>query len=383
MSVSDCRTVDPQAAKAPSTVPTKRLWSVDAFRGLVMAGLIVSWPLVPAVSTLPPSRTRTLVLRQLTHAPWHGFTRADFTFAGFVMLLGLGIVLSFSRRLERGVPRTVLYRRLLRRTCLLLVLGILFNGGFSQPWPEIRLVGVLQRLGICFLIGGILYLHAGKTMRVGILASILLGYWALMALVPVPGYGSGNLTFDGNLAAYVDGLMLPGRKLYGSWDPEGLLTTIPAIASCLIGMMWGELLLNDRITPAGKALRLLIGGYAAFHVGLLWDLAFPVIKSLWTSSYVMLAAGVASILLGICVLLADVWGFRRILFPFVVVGRNLLVAYSIMVLVPLEIFSQRLVGGSIASLLGDAAPFAAAFCDILIVWFFLYWMYRNRLFVRI
>ncbi|NQT14317.1 MAG: hypothetical protein HQ582_16290 [Planctomycetes bacterium] len=359
-----------------------RLLSVDVFRGMVMSSMIVAWPLIPAASSLPDGPVRRLLITQLNHAQWHGFTRADFTFAGFVMLVGLSISISLPRQLARGVSQGKIHRHLLTRSLLLFLLGVLFNGGLSNPWPDVRLLGILQRLAICYLIVGLLFLHVRPAARNVLLVMLLLGYWAALMMIPVPEYGAGDLSFSGNLAAWVDRSFLPGRKFYGEWDPEGLLTTIPAVASCLVGVLWGQLLLGDR-SPRRQIVWLFLGGCAAINIGLLWDIVLPINKSLWTPSYVMLTAGIGSLLLALCIALSDLWNLRRLTFPFLVVGRNLLVAYAIMRLVPLDKISRCFLGGDVQRLLGDAAPFVHAFGEIAFVWLVLYWMYRRKLVVRL
>tara|TARA_R110002072_G_scaffold243821_2_gene403041 strand:- start:8088 stop:9188 length:1101 start_codon:yes stop_codon:yes gene_type:complete len=359
-----------------------RLQAVDALRGLVMAQRLISWPLVPAVASLPHGAFRDAVSRQIHHTPWHGLSWIDFSFAGYVMLMGLSISLSLRKVRESPETRRQAYSKILRRSGILFALGVFYNGGFTEPWPDIRLMGVLQRLAICYVTGAILFLHLRTEWRNLLLVAILGGYWAILAFVPVPGGSSGDFSFEGNLAAWTDSQWLPGRKHFGTWDPEGLLTTLPAIGSCLVGMLWGDLLQGPK-KSFDKVVWLAGGGLLAINVGCLWDLVLPINKSLWTSSYVVVTAGIGSILLAGCYLVADVWQRPQVLFPFVVIGRNLLVAFLVTGLIPLDPLVERVAGGDVARILGAAGPFFAAGIEILFVWLLLHWMYVKGIVIKI
>lgn len=370
----------PQAIE-PNTQKQPRLECVDAFRGIVMARMLIGVPLIPAIASLPPSWFRDIVNQQLHHATWHGLTWVDFSFAAYVMIMGLGISLSL-RPQGDGTTRKSPYPKILRRTALLFLLGLIYNGGFSHKWPDIRIAGILQRMAVCYIVGAVIYLNAPRRLRYALLPVILVGYWLLMAFVPVPGGTAGDFSFEGNLAAWVDRQFLSGRAYYGSWDPEGILTTLPAIASCLIGMLWGDLLLS-KLRPGDKLVWFFVGGLATINLGILWDLVFPINKSLWTSSYVLVTAGIGSIVLGVCYWLADVLLKGRWLFPFVVIGRNVLLAFLVVGIIPIQPLAQRLVGGDVGLFFGQLAPFAQAATETLLVWLLLYWLYRREIVVKV
>lgn len=358
-----------------------RLECVDAFRGIVLARYLIGTPLIPAVAVLPTSPWRDVLNSQLHHSTWNGLTWVDFSFAAYVMIMGLGIPLAFRPR-DDGSARTNVFSRVLRRTLLLLVLGFLYNGGFSHRWPDIRLAGVLQRLGICYFAGSILYLNLPRRIWISLLPVLLIGYWMAMAFIPVPGGAAGDLSFDGNLAAWVDHQFLPGRAFYGKWDPEGILTTIPAIASCLVGMLWGELLLSNR-SAERKLAYFVAGGMISINLALLLDSVFPINKSLWSSSYVLVTAGIGSLVLGLCYFVCDVAGQCRWLFPFVVIGRNVLLAFLIVGMIPIHPLALRLVGGDVGARLGQFAPFVQAAMESLLIWLLLYGCYRRQIIVKV
>ena len=347
-----------------------------------MASLVLAQPLIPAVAAMRAGAARDFLNQQLHHSPWHGLTKADVTFAVFVMLLGMMIPVSLRRHRSDGNWRSALYWKIFRRAALLFAMGVLYNGGFSRPWPEIRLAGVLQRLAVCYLICALIFVSVNKWIRYGLVPLILLGYWGVMALVPVPGRAAGDFSFDGNLAAWVDSRFLPGQALYGTWDPNGILTTIPAIASCLIGSMWADLLLSG-MSSKEKLVWLVVGGLAAINLGVLWDLSFPINKNLWTSSYVVVTSGIGTLELAACYLIADILDLSRWLFPFIVIGRNLLAAYLIAGMIPLNMIVDRLVGGDVAAYFGAGAPLLAGLAEGALLWGILYWLYRHKIFIRI
>ncbi len=369
------------SATEPGIQKQPRLGCVDAFRGIVLARWLIGVPLIPAVAMLPSGPGRDLLNEQLHHATWNGLTWVDFSFAAYVMIMGLGISLTL-RPSADGTPRPNPYPRILRRTALLFLLGLIYNGGFSHKWPDIRIAGVLQRLAVCYFCGALIYLHVPRTARYALVPIILVAYWLIMAFVPVPGGKAGDLSFDGNLAAWVDQQFLPGRAFFGKWDPEGILTTLPAMASCLIGMIWGDLLLSQA-SQNNKLAWLLGAGLGLINLGVLLDTVFPINKSLWSSSYVLVTAGIGSLVLGMCYLVFDVLGQGRWLFPFVVIGRNVLLAFLLIGLVPMQPLAQRFVGGDIAELLGRFAPVVQAATESLLIWLLLYWCYRRNISIRV
>lgn len=379
-----------QSAGAPracisefSRIPERsatRLQGVDAMRGIVMSGIVLVQPLVPAVAALPDSALRDTLITQLHHSAWHGLTKADVSFGLFVMLLGMMIAISMRRRLMDETTLWKIHVQILRRAGALFALGVLYNGGFSAPWSDIRWTGVLQRLGILYFCGATLYVHLPRGLRYVLVPCILLAYWMLLALVPVD--GTDPYSFEGNLAAWVDARLLPGRAYYGRWDPEGIVTTLPALASCLIGMMWADLATSG-MKSSNKVLWLAMAGILAIDIGAMWSDIFPINKHLWTSSYVLAVAGIGSVLLAACLLIADVWGLARMLFPFIVVGRNLLLAFILPELIAVDSLAKRLVGGDVAVALGQLAPWVAGFVEAAVIWLFLYWLYRKGLIVKL
>ncbi len=266
---------------------SERLVSLDAFRGLTIAGMILvnnpgSWAHVYA---------------PLRHAEWHGWKPTDLIFPYFLFIVGVAIPFSFGKRLATGSKRSDLLRHVVRRSAILVGLGLAMRAIPDFDLGTMRYYGVLQRIGLVYLVAASAYLFLDRRGLAALTGALLLGYWALMALVPVPGYGAGELGPDGNLAAWLDRALLGGHLWQESWDPEGLLSTLPAVGTAFAGIFAGEWLRSDA-APDRKSLGLPEAGALLVPLGWLWGLVFPINKNLWTSSYVVFTAGTALLLLG-------------------------------------------------------------------------------------
>lgn len=365
-----------------------RLGSLDAFRGLAIAGMILvnnpgSWSHV-----YPP----------LAHAAWHGWTPTDLVFPFFLFIVGAVIPFSFSRRLRAGHGRVDLFRHVARRSAVLFLLGLGLTGFPAYDLSEIRIMGVLQRIAVVYLVAAGLYLALGRAGRAVATGALLLGYWALMTLVPVPGFGPGDLSPEGNLAGWLDRILLEGH-LWGPsshWgDPEGLLSTLPAVGTALLGIFTGEWLRSGYAAKA-KARGLLLAGVPAVAAGWLWGLAFPVNKQLWTSSYVLLTAGIGLLLLAALYWAIDVRGWTRWAKPLVVYGMNAITVFvasslmaRILVLirvgegdgVPLKTWIYETLFRSWAGPLNGSLAFAVTY---VLLWLAAMWvLYRKRIFLKV
>ncbi len=293
-----------------------RLRSLDAFRGLTIAGMLLvnnpgSWSYV-----YPP----------LEHAEWNGWTPTDLIFPFFLFIVGLALSISLARRQEEGADRSALLRKILLRSAIIILVGLLLNGFPRYNLWTIRIPGVLQRIGLVYLAAASCWVLFTRRAVALLTLVLLLGYWALMTLVPVPGYGAGHLEPVGNLAQYIDSQLLAGHTWKAEWDPEGLLSTLPAIATCLLGGFTGEWL--RRQSPSARiALRLASAGGLLLTLGWFWSLWFPINKNLWTSSYVIFTAGAALLGLAGCYWLIEVRGRERWALPAYVFGANPLTVF--------------------------------------------------------
>jgi predicted acyltransferase len=367
---------------------SQRILSVDVLRGFDMFWLVGANPLaISLLEFLGPTGEKGI--RQLRHVAWEGFTFRDLVFPLFVFLVGMSTVFSLGRLLAQN-GKAAAYRRLLRRAAMLYFLGWFVSGGFSNCWPNVRLLGVLHRIALCYLFTGILFIHCRLRGMIIACVALLTGYWALLSFVPVPGAGDDFLATrfaaGTNWANYIDSRFLPGVKIYGNgtWDPEGLLSTLPAIATCLLGVFAALLLKNPNVSERGKVGWLLGGGLLGVVLGYAWGLQFPIIKNIWTSSYVVLAGGYSCLLLGLFYGVIDVWKFQRWTLLFVWIGTNAITLYLIRPLANFDGLANRLVGGDVQAALGkpmSGLVFNAV--SLLLSLILARFLYQHKIFLRV
>jgi predicted acyltransferase len=270
----------------------------------------------------------------LRHAEWHGWTPTDLNFPFFLFIVGVAIPLALGRRLSAGQSRASVMLKIARRSAIIFALGLLLHAIPGFDLATIRIPGVLQRIAVCYLVTALLFLMTGWRVQAGLAVALLLGYWAVLTLVPVPGFGTGRLDPEGNLAAYVDRAAL-GQHIWRAarvYDPEGLLSTVPAIATTLFGVLTGRWL-----RAGGSRRKIVLGlfvtGLGGIVLGEIWHAWFPINKSLWTSSYALFTAGAALLALAACYWLVEMRGYRVWTRPFVVLGVNALALFFLSSLV--------------------------------------------------
>lgn len=298
-----------------------RCMALDVFRGLTVALMVIVNS--PGNQTAYP---------WLEHSPWHGCTLADLVFPFFILMVGTSSVFSLSQALSRGLTVRQLLPKIIKRTAMLFLIGLLLNAFPHFDWPNLRVYGVLQRIALCYLTASLLYLTCTVRTQAFLAAALLLGYWLLLCFIPVPDQGFITLSLKGNWVGYIDRVLwAPGHLYTGPFDPEGLLSTLPAIATALIGNLLGVRLL-DESRPDHKARLILIIGLGLMFVGAFWGHFFPINKALWTSSYVAWTGGMALLLFSGCYWLMDVKGLRGWGQPLVVLGTQALAVYVLHVL---------------------------------------------------
>ncbi len=310
-----------ELAAVPRTHPAaagERLHSLDVFRGISIAAmLLVNNP-----------GTAKFGYRALQHAEWNGCQPPDLIFPFFLFIVGVAITYSLAKQQGLAVPRRALLIKIGRRTCIILGLGMLLNLLPYFDWEVTRIPGVLQRIALCYCAASLLVLYAGIRGQAVTAVLLIVVYGALMKWVPLPGPGVGLLEPDTNLAAYIDQALMAGHLWHHHWDPEGLLSTVPAISTTLIGVLAGHWLRARR--SSGQRLRgLLLGGLAGIGLGLVLDVWLPINKALWSSSYVVFTGGAGLISLALCHWLVDLKGYRLWATPFVVFGTNAILAYAL------------------------------------------------------
>jgi len=328
----------------------------------------------------------------LRHAEWHGWTPTDLIFPFFLFIVGVAIPLALGRRVAGNEPCGAIVVKILRRSLIIFALGLLLHAIPDFDLANIRIPGVLQRIAVCYLVASLVFVWPSWRLQAGLAVALLVGYWAALTLVPVPGFGPGHLDPQGNLAAFVDRTLL-GPHIWRAarvYDPEGILSTLPAIATTLLGVLTGRWLRAGR-RPEVTARGLFAAGIAGVGLGELWGLWFPVNKALWTSSYAVLTAGAALLALAGCYWLAEVRGWRTWTRPFVILGVNALALFFLSSLVArllIVIKVERAAGRSpLHALLFDhlfapwATPvngslaFAIAYLGF---WFALMWLLDRR-----
>jgi len=277
-----------------------RLVSLDAFRGITIAGMILvnnpgSWSYVYA---------------PLRHAEWHGWTPTDLIFPFFLFIVGVSMTLSFAKQREKGLSERDLRLKVLKRALLIFALGLFLHAFPRFDLGTLRIFGVLQRIALAYLFASLITLRSGPTGQIRWAGGLLLFYWVVMKAVPVPGFGVGDLSMEGNLAAWLDRTLFGEHLWRDLYDPEGLLSTIPAVATVLLGVLTGRLIHSDR-DRVDITNRLFVWGWGAILAGLIVSIWFPINKALWTSSYVLFTAGAAMQFLGVCYWLIEVKGIRR------------------------------------------------------------------------
>ncbi|MBU7586018.1 MAG: DUF5009 domain-containing protein [Nostoc sp. TH1S01] len=376
-----------------SSTPSTRLASLDVFRGIAIASMILvnnpgSWDYV-----YPP----------LDHAKWHGCTPTDLVFPFFLFIVGVAMPFSFAKYTSENRPTATVYQRILRRGLILFSLGLflaLFSltldwliKGIPPNFSTLRIMGVLQRISLAYVLAALAVLNLSRRWLWILAAVVLIGYWLAMQFIPVPGFGAGNLSPEGNLGAYIDRIIL-GKHLYrgGPFDPEGLFSTLPAVVTVVLGYFTGDWLRTQPI-KSRTSVNLVIFGLIALVIGLLWGFLFPINKQLWTSSYVLFTAGWALLTLALCYELIEVRNLRRWGLPLEVMGLN-----AIFLFVGSGIFTRILLKTNIGSSTTYTwiyehlfRPWAGTFNGslmfaivmVLFWWTILYGMYRRRWFFKI
>ncbi len=407
------------AAAETQSPPAQRLMSLDALRGFDMFWILGADSLVYALNEISHTGPTRFLATQLDHAEWVGFTFYDLIFPLFVFMMGVSTVFSLTKIIERE-GRAAAVKRVLRRGVLLFIVALIYSGGFTNPWPDMRLMGVLNRIAIAYTCGGLLFIALETRALIAVAVALLLGYWALLALVPFPDVrpvqgGTAVITKEAgfknvsqlnlestnlirgtylpgvNLVNYIDQKYLPGRKYDGTYDPEGLLSNLPAIVTALLGIFAGLLLRSANFCDRWKVIYLLSFGAGGVLLGFLWGMEFPVIKKIWTSSYVLVAGGYSAMLLGAFYWIVDVKQWRAWCQPFVWIGMNpitLYLASNFMGGLGFTKLARRLAGGPVkmffdVHLAAGCGELVIAAVAIVLFVGFAHFLYRKQIFLRL
>jgi predicted acyltransferase len=373
----------------PNRSTTDRLVSLDVFRGITIAGMVLvndpgSWE---------------HIYWPLEHAAWHGWTPTDLVFPFFLFIVGVAITLAFGSRVDSGRSPRDLYPKIIRRTVIIFAIGLFLNALSNFSLAELRIPGVLQRIAVCYLLASIIFLNTKIRTQVVITIALLLIYWLLLKLVAAPGFAAGDLTKEGSLPSFVDRTVF-GKHVWAQakvYDPEGILSTIPALATALIGVLAGHWL-RSKTSTYEKVAGLFVAGAICVAVGWAWSPFFPINKALWTSSYVLFTGGLALQFLALCHWVIDIKGYRRWAKPFEIFGVNAIALYVVADLIA-ELLGLVNVSGpdgtkislgswifenlfaSWASPVNASLAFAIAF--VLVCFGIMWILYRRKIFIRI
>lgn len=365
----------------------ERLVSLDAFRGATMALMVL----------VNDPGDGEHVYAPLEHSEWNGWTPTDVVFPSFMWIVGVALTIVLTRRLAAGVPRARIFAQVFRRAVILYVLGLITYVYPNFDLSTQRILGVLQRIAICYLIAAAIYLTTNIRGQILWIISLLGGYWLLMTLVPVPGYGAGRLDVEGNFAHYIDRLVLGAHNyIYTkTWDPEGIVSTIPAIATVLFGVMAGHILRLDRPLTR-RAAWLFAAGVLLLAAGQICNIWLPINKKLWTSSFSLFMAGLDFVIFAGMLWLVDVRGYKRFTKPLSIMGMNAIAVYLASELLEQVLDAIHFTSGGKAVNLHEwlYAPFSAvaspanasllwAIAYTLLMYVLAYVMYRRGWFLRV
>ncbi len=372
-----------QRDESTAAAEPQRILCVDVLRGFDMFWLVGGTGLFLGIARFLPEPFRTVLSGQLEHVKWEGFRFYDLIFPLFVFVVGMSVVFSLGKLLrEKG--RAAAYRRIFRRFALMFALGVFYSGGMTNPISEVRWLGVLQRLALCYLFAGLLFCHLEWRGLFGVCVALLLGYWAFLSFVPLPGRDAVSWEAGENWSCYLDSIWLPGRKHDGAWDPEGLLSTAPAVASSLLGVLAALFLMSKKYLPARKCACFIGAGVLLLVLGYAWGIQFPIVKKIWTSSFVLVAGGYSVLLLGLFYLVLDIWQVRWWTTPFIWIGLNPLTIYLLRNVMDFNKLADRFVGGSLAAAAGEDGAYlmrmmASLAFSLLVVWY----LNRRKIYLRV
>ena len=375
-----------QTGTETNTVDTKpqRLLSIDALRGFDMLLISGGGTFLVLLENKTGLAWVDWIAAQLKHPAWNGFTFYDFIFPLFLFIAGVSMAFSLNKGIEMGLSKTELYKKAFWRMLILVILGIIDKNQpvtFFEP-SQIRVASVLGRIGLAGFFASLLYLNFSRLHRIFWVAGILMLYYAALFLIPVPGYGAGNLTMEGNLVGWIDRNFLPGRLLQKIYDENGLITQLPALCLTVMGSIAGDILRSDR-KESKKLQILLLAGIAGIGIGLFWGLHFPINKHLWSSSFILLTSGMAFLILSLFYYVIDVLKFQSWTFFFQVIGMNSLTIYLAYHFIDFEHTSHALFAGLYAPVPEQFHDALEALGALVLVWSMMYFLYKKKIFIKI
>ncbi len=365
----------------------KRLQSLDALRGFDMFWIMGGEGIFVTLAALTGWPVLQWWAGQLEHVPWHGFHAYDMIFPLFLFIAGISFPFSMAKRYHGGENRKALYAHVIQRGMLLVLLGLLNNNAIRFDFANLRYGSVLGRIGLAWMFAALIFMNTNLRSRIIWLWGILIAYWLLFPLFPAHDLGATDpYSMQGNLAGFIDRHLLPGKFCcYTYGDSEGILSTIPAISTALLGMLTGQFVMSQYLSqkPLRKILYMASAAIGLIAIGQLWNLAFPINKYLWSSSFVCFVGGLSLLLFTLFYLVIDIWKINWWTKFFVIIGMNSIAIYLAHTIIDFDYAAKFLFGGVYALLQPEWKPLAMAVGFFSTAWLFLYFLYRKKWFLKV
>ena len=365
----------------------KRLHSLDALRGFDMFWIMGGEGIFVGLASLTGWPFFKWWAGQLNHVPWHGFHFYDMIFPLFLFIAGISFPFSYAKRTANNDSRKSIYKHVISRGLILVLLGIVYNNGVVFDFANMRYGSVLGRIGLAWMFAALIFMNTKLTFRIVWLVGILVVYWLLFLIFPAHDLGATDpFSMEGNLAGYIDRLLLPGRFCcYKFGDSEGLLSTIPAISTALLGMLTGEFVKSQYLgnKPLKKVLYMILVATGLMILGRIWNLAFPINKYLWSSSFVCFVGGLSLLLFALFYLVIDVWEYKKWTFFFVVIGVNPITIYLAERIINFNSAGLFFFKGITDLMHPSMAPMMRGIAITTVAWLFLYILYKKKIFLKV
>lgn len=370
-----------------TSLATGRLHSLDALRGFDMFWIMGGEGIFIALASFTGWPFLQWWSSQLHHAQWSGFHFYDMIFPLFLFIAGISFPFSLAKRYHGKENREALYRHIFKRGLILVLLGIVYNNAVNFDFANLRYASVLGRIGLAWMFAALIFINTNLKLRISWLWGILIFYWLLLRFFPAHDLGATDpFSMKGNLASYIDRLLLPGRFCcYEYGDNEGLLSTLPAISTALLGMLTGQFVMSKYLSdkPLRKVLYMVLAGIGLIIIGSLWNLVFPIIKNLWSSSFVCFVGGLSLLLFSLFYLVIDIWKIKKWTFFFTVIGLNSITIYLAGRIIDFEYTSKFLFDGLVALFPSGWSDVLSATAVFGTAWIFMYLLYKKKIFLKV
>ena len=368
--------------------PNKRLASLDALRGFDMLFIMGFASLVIAICKLFPNGTESWIFHQMNHVDWNGLTHHDTIFPLFIFIAGISFPFSYAKMQEKGKKRWQIYWKIFRRALILVVFGLICNGLLKFQFANLRYWSVLARIGVSWMFAALLFINFKPAVRAVISVVLLVGYWLLVCYVPAPDApaGAGPLTLEGNIVGYVDRCLFPGHLYSGTkgiFDPEGTLSTLPAIVTALLGMFTGEWVRRADVGEKKKVWYMVAAAAVMLVAGLIWSRWFPLNKKLWTSSFVLVVGAYSLVLFALFYWIIDVKGWRKWILPFTVIGMNSITIFMAPRIINFKFATDFFLEGLCGIMPQAWGNLVWRIGYLALVWLFLYFLYKKKIFLKV